>query len=86
MTKHIEPKVFFSQAYCQLDHTKIMKYQSEEMLSNSLTKVMTTSEHHVKKCGLKDLQLATIAMAMITQVMVTEATATTVYVHGAGDN
>ncbi len=61
-----------------------MKYQSEEMLSSSLTKVMTMPKPHVKKCGLKDLQLATIAMVM--QVMVKEATAMTVVAHGARDD
>ena len=52
-----------------------MKYQTEEMLSDSLTKVMTMPKHHVKKCGLKDLQLATIAMVMASQVLKAEATA-----------
>ena len=56
-----------------------MKYQTEEMLSDSLTKVMTMPKRHVKKCGLKDLQLATIAMVMASQVLKAEATAVAVY-------
>ena len=63
------------QAYCQLKHVKIMKYGTEDMLSDSLTKVMTMPKHHVKKYGLKDLQLATIAMAMASQMVRAEASA-----------
>ena len=74
-TKRIELKVFFLQAYCQLKHVKIMKYGTEDMLSDSLTKVMTMPKHHVKKCGLKDLQLATIAMVMASQMVRVEASA-----------
>ncbi len=35
-TKRIELKVLFLQAYCQLDHVQIMKYQSEEMQRTTL--------------------------------------------------
>ncbi len=51
-------KVFFLQAYRQLDYVKIVKYKTEEVLSDSLTKVMTTPKHHLQKCGLRDLQVA----------------------------
>ncbi len=52
----------------ELKHVKITKYGTEDVLSDSLTKVMTTPKHHVKKCGLKDLQFATAAMVMASQM------------------
>ena len=55
-TKHIERKVFFLQSYCQRSHVKIMKIPTEDMFSDSLTKVMTMPKHHVKKCGLNDVK------------------------------
>jgi hypothetical protein len=76
-TKHIELKVFFLQAYCQLDYVKITK-RTEEMLPDSLTKVMTMPAHHVQKCGLKDLKdakAAFIGMVVMTQTKAAEATA-----------
>ena len=59
-TQHVELKVFFLQAYCQLDYVKIMKCKSEDMLSDSLTEVMTMPKHHVQRCGLKDIQITMV--------------------------
>ena len=64
-TNHVELKVFFLQAYFQLDYVEMMKCKSEDMLSDSLTKVMTMPKHHVQRCGLKDIQIMMVtAMAM----------------------
>ena len=38
-TKDVELKAFFLQAYCELNYMKIMKCQSEDMLSDSRTKL-----------------------------------------------
>jgi hypothetical protein len=72
-TKHVELKVFFLQAYCRLDYVKIMKVKTEDMLSDSLTKVMTMPKHHVQKCGLRDLNIALIGMVFASQVAGAEA-------------
>ena len=58
----MELKVSFLQAYYKKKHPKILKYGTEDILSDSLTKVMTMPKHHVGRCGLKDLQLGTIVM------------------------
>ncbi len=39
------------------------------MLSDSLTKVMTMPKRHVRRRGLKDLQLGTFAMVMTSQMV-----------------
>ena len=57
-TKHVELQVFLLQAYCRLDYVKIMKVKSEDMFSDSLTKIMTMPRHRVQKCGLRDLNIA----------------------------
>ena len=72
-TKRVELKVFFLQAYCRLDYVKIMKVKTEDMLSDSLTKVMTMPKHHVQKCGLRDLNIALIGMVTASQFTVAEA-------------
>ncbi len=46
-TKQVELKVFFLQAYCRLDDVKVMMVKTEDMLSDSFTKVMTMPRHHV---------------------------------------
>ncbi len=61
MRNTLKMKVLVLQAYCQLDYVKIMKYKTEEMLSDNFTKVMAMPGHHVQKCGLKDLQVAMAA-------------------------
>ena len=52
---------------------KIMKVKTEDMLSDSLTKVMTMPKHHVQKCGLRDLNIAHAGMVCASQVSVAEA-------------
>ncbi len=74
-TKHVVLKVFFLQAYCQLKRVKIMLCPTEDMLSDSLTKVMTVPKHRVKKCSSKGLQLVTIATVMASQIVRVEASA-----------
>ncbi len=58
-----------------------MKHRTDEMLSDSLTKVMTIPAHHVQKCGLKDLRdLKTVSgMVVLTQIKAVEATAVATY-------
>ncbi len=54
---------------------KILKYGAEDMLSGSLTEVMSMPKHRVRRCGLKDLQLGTSAMAMAWQMVKAGASA-----------
>ena len=65
--------MFFLQAYCRLNYVKIMKVMTEDMLSDSLTKVMTMPKHHVQKRGLRDLTIASIGMVRATQGTKAEA-------------
>ena len=65
--------MFFLQAYCRLDYVKIMKVKTEDMLSDSLTKVMPMPKHHVQKCGLRDLNIALAEMVFASQVAMPEA-------------
>jgi hypothetical protein len=44
-----------------------MKCKSEDILSDSLTKVMTMPKHHVQRCGLKDLQIMMVTVTTETQ-------------------
>jgi hypothetical protein len=49
-----------------------MKYKTEEMLSDNLTKVMTMPKQHVQKCGLNDIQVAVAAMVVASHFAVAE--------------
>jgi hypothetical protein len=49
------------------------------MMSDSLTKVMTTPANHVQKCGLKDIKTAFARMVVTTHTVAVETTAVTIY-------
>ena len=72
-TKHVEMKAFFLQNYCQQAHVKLLKIATENMLADSLTKVMNMPAHHVAKCGLKPVRAVAAVVAIISQVEVVEA-------------
>jgi hypothetical protein len=59
-TKHVELKVFFLQAFHQLDYVKIRKCKSEDILSDRPTIVMTMPKHHMHRCGLRDIQITMV--------------------------
>ena len=69
----MEMKAFFLQNYCQQPHVKLLKIATENMMADSLTKIMNMPAHHVAKCGLKPVRAVAATVAIISQVEVVQA-------------